>query len=60
MGCGVYQCPPRRIATEMRDVLLEPEFRGWFRRVLIAIRSKPAEGVSKFAIFQDVFRGVIV
>ncbi|KAJ6536008.1 hypothetical protein DFH09DRAFT_1263579 [Mycena vulgaris] len=60
MGCGAYACPPRLVATEMRDILLEPEFHGWFEKVLFAIYSRPGNGPGNFAIFEDVFKGVEV
>ncbi|KAJ7694809.1 hypothetical protein B0H17DRAFT_1009027 [Mycena rosella] len=60
MGCGAYACPPRLVATEMRNILLEPEFRGWFERVVFAIYSRPGNGPGNFEIFEDVFKGVEV
>ncbi|KAF7377836.1 hypothetical protein MSAN_00207100 [Mycena sanguinolenta] len=58
MGCGAYACPPRLVATQMRDILLEPEFRGWFKKVVFAIYSRPTNGPGNFEIFEDVFKGV--
>ncbi|KAF8218187.1 hypothetical protein K438DRAFT_1925358 [Mycena galopus ATCC 62051] len=60
MGCGAYACPPRLVATQMRDILLEPEFRGWFKTVVFAIYSRPSNGPGNFEIFEDVFKGVEV
>ncbi|KAF7368864.1 hypothetical protein MVEN_00212000 [Mycena venus] len=60
MGCGAYECPPRLVATQMRDILLEPEFRGWFKRIVFAIYSRPTNGPGNFEIFEDVFKGVQV
>ncbi|KAJ6460981.1 hypothetical protein C8R45DRAFT_1028847 [Mycena sanguinolenta] len=60
MGCGAYACPPRLVATQMRDILLEPEFRGWFKKVVFAIYSRPSNGPGNFEIFEDVFKGVQV
>jgi hypothetical protein len=60
MGCGAYGCPPRLVATQMRDILLEPEFRGWFKKVVFAIYSRPSNGPGNFEIFEDVFKGVEV
>ncbi|KAJ7653204.1 hypothetical protein DFH06DRAFT_1047960 [Mycena polygramma] len=60
MGCGAYACPPRLVATQMRDILLEPEFRGWFKKVVFAIYSRPSNGPGNFVIFDDVFKGVEV
>ncbi|KAJ7148721.1 hypothetical protein C8R43DRAFT_1008529 [Mycena crocata] len=58
MGCGAYGCPPRLVATQMRDVLLEPEFRGWFKKVVFAIYSRGGNGPGNFQIFEEVFKGV--
>ncbi|KAJ6617518.1 hypothetical protein B0H10DRAFT_2164385 [Mycena sp. CBHHK59/15] len=52
MGCGAYACPPQLVATEMRDILLEPEFRGSFRKVVFAIYSAPSNGAGTFEIFR--------
>ncbi|KAF7336239.1 hypothetical protein MVEN_02171800 [Mycena venus] len=60
MGCGAYACPPRLVATQMRDILLEPEFRGRFKNVVFAIYSRPSNGPDNFEIFEDVFKGVQV
>ncbi len=60
MGCGAYLCPPRLVATEMRNILLEDEFRGWFRRVVFAVYSKKGNGPGNFEVFQEVFKGVVI
>ena len=62
MGCGAYACPPRLVAEMMRDTLLEPEFAGWFRRVVFACYSKsPYEPrPTNFATFTDVFKDVTI
>jgi uncharacterized protein (TIGR02452 family) len=60
MGCGAYGCPPRLVATEMRDILLESEFRGWFKEVVFAVYSRQSNGPSNFEIFEEVFKGVEV
>jgi uncharacterized protein (TIGR02452 family) len=58
MGCGVYGCPPRLVAEEMKAGLLEPEFQGWFRRVVFAVYSKKSNGAGNFDIFQELLEGV--
>ncbi|KAJ3996155.1 hypothetical protein F5050DRAFT_1808013 [Lentinula boryana] len=58
MGCGAYFCPPLLVATEMRDILLEPEFKGRFTKVVFAIYSAPGNGARNFEVFEKVFRGV--
>lgn len=37
MGCGAYNCPPTKIASEMRSILEEKEFEGWFQEIVFAI-----------------------
>lgn len=54
MGCGVYGCPPSLVAIEMKAVLLEQEFKGWFRQVVFAVYSKEDNGASNFGIFQEI------
>ncbi|KAJ7717969.1 hypothetical protein B0H16DRAFT_1666717 [Mycena metata] len=60
MGCGAYGCPPRVVATEMRDILVEAEFRGWFKKVAFAIYSRPGNGPGNFQIFEEIFKDVQV
>ncbi|KAJ2917124.1 hypothetical protein MD484_g3315, partial [Candolleomyces efflorescens] len=62
MGCGVYGCPSRLVAELMRDILLEPEFNGWFRRVVFAVYSKSPYELkpTNFEIFSEVFTDVAV
>ncbi|KAF9068145.1 hypothetical protein BDP27DRAFT_1448604 [Rhodocollybia butyracea] len=60
MGCGAYVCPPRAVAREMRDILLEPEFKGYFSKVVFAVYASPGEGERNFKIFGEVFSGVTV
>lgn len=57
MGCGAYGCPKERVATEMRDILLEDEFHGWFERVWWAVFDPLGEGNS--GIFGEVCDGVV-
>ncbi|KAJ6621475.1 hypothetical protein B0H10DRAFT_2215121 [Mycena sp. CBHHK59/15] len=58
MGCGAYLCPPRLVASEMKSILLEDEFKGWFRRIVFAIYSSKHNGVGNLEIFQEVFDGL--
>ncbi|KAF9266081.1 hypothetical protein L218DRAFT_956471 [Marasmius fiardii PR-910] len=60
MGCGTYECPPGQVASEMRDVLLEPEFKGWFKKIVFAVMSSTYSAFGNFEVFQDVFQGVLV
>ncbi|KIK58646.1 hypothetical protein GYMLUDRAFT_74893 [Collybiopsis luxurians FD-317 M1] len=41
LGCGAYRCPPEAVARLMKEVILEPEFNGWFRRIVFAVYSPP-------------------
>jgi hypothetical protein len=45
MGCGAYWCPPGHVAEEMRAVLFNEEFVGWFKEVIFAVY--PATTFSK-------------
>lgn len=58
MGCGAYECPPRLVAEEMKSVLLDAEFRGWFKKVVFAVYSVKNNGPGNFEVFEDVFKGV--
>ncbi|TCD70395.1 hypothetical protein EIP91_003476 [Steccherinum ochraceum] len=55
MGCGAFNCPPAQIAEEMKAILLEDEFRGWFREVVFAVY---AGGSPNFDIFRSTLDGV--
>lgn len=56
MGCGAYHCPPRLVAEEMRSILQEPEFAGWFCQITFAVYSSTIDG--NFNIFKEVFENV--
>ncbi|TFK51970.1 hypothetical protein OE88DRAFT_1628860 [Heliocybe sulcata] len=58
MGCGAYACPPRQVANMMKSILLEPEFKGWFRRVIFAVYSSPRNGSGNYGIFREILEGV--
>ncbi|KAF8074645.1 hypothetical protein FPV67DRAFT_1407943 [Lyophyllum atratum] len=57
MGCGAYMCPPELVAEEMRAILLDDEFRGWFRQVVFAVYSKGEIGNRNFDVFSGAFSG---
>ncbi|SJL09789.1 uncharacterized protein ARMOST_13170 [Armillaria ostoyae] len=57
MGCGAYNCPPVLVANEMKNILLENEFKGWFKKVTFAVYSK---GQGNYDIFKEVFLDVVV
>ncbi|KAG6885535.1 hypothetical protein C0993_000320 [Termitomyces sp. T159_Od127] len=54
-GCGVYKCPPVLVAKEMRAILEENEFRGWFRQIVFAIRNRSETGQFNFDVFRKTF-----
>ncbi|KAH7918524.1 hypothetical protein BV22DRAFT_1024458 [Leucogyrophana mollusca] len=58
IGCGAYRCPPKAVAREMKAVLLEPEFSGWFRNVVFAVYSKKEHGNGNFDTFKDALDGL--
>lgn len=55
MGCGAYVCPPRRIAEDMKNILCEEEFKGWFEHVVLAIYSTATNGEGNFGVFREVW-----
>ncbi|KXN86704.1 hypothetical protein AN958_09695 [Leucoagaricus sp. SymC.cos] len=58
MGCGVYACPPKLVAQEMKTILLDQEFKNYFDRVVFAVYSKDGNG--NFEVFSRAFKGVEV
>lgn len=56
MGCGAYGCPSGQVAREMKAILLEEEFKGWFGGVVFAVYSVP--GNPNFDIFKEALDGV--
>jgi uncharacterized protein (TIGR02452 family) len=57
LGCGAYRCPPALVAREMKGVLAEEEFRGWFERIVFAVYGKGPVGERNFRVFKQVFGG---
>jgi len=60
MGCGAYYCPPEQVADEMKSILLEDEFKGWFKKIVFAVYSTLTNGWGNFEIFKETFEGVEV
>lgn len=58
MGCGAYACPPQLVAHEMKAILLEKEFGGYFDRVVFAVYSQGRNG--NFSVFSAVWSSVEV
>lgn len=54
MGCGAYACPPRQVAQEMKSILLEKEFEGWFKEIVFAVYSNDRVGQENNKIFTEV------
>jgi uncharacterized protein (TIGR02452 family) len=60
MGCGAYMCPPEVVSKEMKSILLEDEFKGWFKEVVFAVYSTSRNGPGNFGVFAEEFKDVIV
>lgn len=56
MGCGAYRCPPRLVAEQMKSILLESEFQGWFSQVVFAVYGRSGPAAANFQIFSKVMR----
>lgn len=55
LGCGAYRCPPQLVAREMKKVLEDEEFRGWFGRVVFAVYAAGPVGKRNLEVFREVF-----
>jgi len=55
MGCGAYGCPPRQVAEEMKAVLFDEEFVGWFKEVVFAVYPAGRTGKTNYDVFKQVF-----
>lgn len=55
MGCGAYACPPGLVAREMRTILEDQEFAGWFENVVFAVYAEGPTGKQNFDVFQAEF-----
>lgn len=53
MGCGAYECPPEQVAEEMKAIILEDEFKGWFRDVVFAVYATARNRN------YDIFKGIV-
>ncbi|KAF8985725.1 hypothetical protein BDQ17DRAFT_1436537 [Cyathus striatus] len=60
MRCGAYRCHPVLVANEMKSILLNPEFKGWFRKVEFAVYTVPRNGPGNYDVFKEVFKDVKV
>lgn len=55
MGCGAYACPPGVVAREMRTILEDEEFEGWFENVVFAVYAAGRVGRQNLEVFQREF-----
>jgi uncharacterized protein (TIGR02452 family) len=55
MGCGAYGCPPQAVAKEMKRILAEDEFKGWFEDIVFAVYAAGPSGQRNLDVFQEVF-----
>jgi len=58
MGCGAYGCPPRQVAEEMKAILFDEEFVGWFKEVVFAVYPAGRTGKTNYDVFTEVFGAV--
>jgi hypothetical protein len=58
MGCGAYACPPRQVAEEMKAILLDAEFKGWFKKIVFAVYANNSMGGANNVIFNEILGGV--
>lgn len=55
MGCGAYRCPPEVVAKEMRTILEDDEFAGWFENILFAVYAAGPVGQRNLEVFHGEF-----
>jgi uncharacterized protein (TIGR02452 family) len=55
MGCGAYGCPHAHVAEEMKAVLFDEEFVGWFKEVTFAVYPAGRTGQTNYDAFKEVF-----
>lgn len=55
MGCGAYRCPPALVAREMKLIMNEAEFEGWFEIIIFAIYAKGETGRRNLQAFSEEF-----
>jgi uncharacterized protein (TIGR02452 family) len=58
MGCGAYGCPPRHVAEEMKVILSDDEFAGWFKEVIFAVYPAGRTGQANYDVFKEVFEAL--
>lgn len=55
LGCGAYRCPPEVVAKEMRTILEDEEFAGWFEHVVFAVYAAGTVGQRNLEVFHGEF-----
>ncbi|KAF3760993.1 hypothetical protein M406DRAFT_268203 [Cryphonectria parasitica EP155] len=55
MGCGAFRCPPEVVAREMREILEDDEFAGWFENVVFAVYAVGRGGQRNLEVFHGEF-----
>lgn len=55
MGCGAYGCPPQAVAREMKRIIADDEFKGWFGDVVFAVYAAGPSGQRNLEVFKEVF-----
>lgn len=55
-GCGAFRNIPEHVARFYREVLLEPEFAGAFRKVFFGIYDPPGIQHQNAPVFQEILR----
>lgn len=55
MGCGAYRCPPGLVAKQMKGVLEEEEFQGWFELIVFAVYGSGPVGKRNLEVFRKEF-----
>jgi len=60
MGCDTYDCPPRHITDEMKGILFDEEFVGWFKEVVFAIYPAGQTWKTSYDVFKDVFKASVL
>lgn len=55
MGCGAYRCPPEVVAKEMRTILEDDEFAGWFENIVFAVYAAGRVGQRNLEVFHGEF-----
>lgn len=58
MGCGVYGFPQCQVAEEMKAILFDEEFVGWFKEAIFAVYPSGRTGETNYDVFKEVFEAL--